>query len=91
MSNLSTRILLTSIIVVATCTLAFSQTTPQPQRNYPAPVEGDYTINVHVRDEHIQRYHDYRKRAAVLIVEGRSIASREISGHVNYPHDWEIL
>src|SRR6185369_10355253 len=41
MSNLRTRILL---IVVATCTLAFSQTTPERQRNYPAPVEGDYTI-----------------------------------------------
>ena len=45
MSNLSTRILLILIIVVATCTLAFSQTTPERQRSYPAPVEGDYTIN----------------------------------------------
>jgi ABC-type polysaccharide/polyol phosphate transport system ATPase subunit len=54
-------------------------------------LKGDYTINVHVRDEHIQRYHDYRKRAAILIVEGPSIASREISGHINYPHEWEIL
>ncbi|HSE19629.1 MAG TPA: alpha/beta fold hydrolase [Pyrinomonadaceae bacterium] len=45
MSNLSTRILLTLIIVVATCTVAFSQTNPERQRNYPAPVEGDYTIN----------------------------------------------
>ena len=45
MSILSTRILLILIIVVAGCTLAFSQTTPERQRNYPAPVEGDYTIN----------------------------------------------
>ena len=45
MSNLSTRILLILIIVVATCTLAFSQTTSERQRNYPAPAEGDYTIN----------------------------------------------
>src|SRR6185369_15797194 len=44
MSNLSTRILLTLIIVVAARTLAFSQT-PERQRNYPAPVEGDYTIS----------------------------------------------
>ena len=44
MSNLSIRILLTLIIVVATCTLVLSQTTPERQRNYPAPVEGDYTI-----------------------------------------------
>src|SRR4029078_624908 len=45
MSNLSTRILLILIIVVASCTLAFSQTTPERQRNYPAPVESDYTIS----------------------------------------------
>src|ERR1051325_6720750 len=44
MSNLSTRILIILIIVVAACSLAFSQTTPERQRNYPAPVEGDYTI-----------------------------------------------
>src|SRR5689334_5564314 len=44
MSNPSTRILLILIIVVAACSLAFSQTTPAPSRNYPAPVEGDYAI-----------------------------------------------
>src|SRR5215813_400819 len=44
MSNLSTRILLMLIIVAAACSLAFSQTAPERQRNYPAPVEGDYTI-----------------------------------------------
>ena len=44
MYNLNTRILLILAIVVATCSLAFSQTTPERQRNYPAPVEGDYTI-----------------------------------------------
>lgn len=45
MSNLSTRILLVLLIVGATRTFAFSQTPPERQRNYPAPVEGDYTIN----------------------------------------------
>src|ERR1043165_5591956 len=45
MSILTTRILLILIIIVATSPLAFSQTTPEQQRNYPAPVEGDYTIN----------------------------------------------
>jgi homoserine O-acetyltransferase len=45
MSNLSTRILLSLLIVVAIATLAFSQTSPERQRKYPAPVEGDYTIN----------------------------------------------
>jgi hypothetical protein len=53
-------------------------------------VKGDYAINVHIRDQHIQRYHDFRKRAAVLVVEGLSVASREISGYVNYPHRWEL-
>src|SRR6185436_854928 len=43
MSNPITRILLTLIILVAACSLAFSQTSER-QRNYPAPVEGDYTI-----------------------------------------------
>jgi hypothetical protein len=54
-------------------------------------LKGDYAINVHVRDVHIQRYHDSRNRAAVLVVEGPSIASREVSGHINYPHKWEVL
>ena len=44
MNNLSTRILLILTVVVAACSLAFTQTTPAPQRNYPAPVDGDYTI-----------------------------------------------
>ncbi len=53
-------------------------------------VKGHYAINVHVRDHQIQRYHDFKKRAAVLVVEGPSVASRELSGHVNYPHQWEL-
>src|ERR1044072_5042970 len=43
MSNLSSRILLILIIVAVASTLAFSQTSER-QRNYPAPVDGDYTI-----------------------------------------------
>jgi len=53
-------------------------------------VKGDYVVNVHVRDHQIQRYHDHRKRAAVMVVEGPSVASREISGHISYPHEWEM-
>ncbi len=53
-------------------------------------LKGNYAINVHVRDHQIQRYHDFRKRAAMLIVEGPSVSSREVSGHINYPHDWEL-
>ena len=44
MSILSTRILQILVIVAAASSLAFSQTTPERQRSYPAPVEGDYTI-----------------------------------------------
>jgi homoserine acetyltransferase len=44
MSILSTRILLILIIVAGAGSLAFSQTTQERPRNYPAPVEGDYTI-----------------------------------------------
>ena len=44
MSKLSIRILLILITLVATFSLAFSQTTPPQERGYPAPVEGDYTI-----------------------------------------------
>jgi len=44
MYNLSTRILLILTIVVAACSLALTQTTPARQTNYPAPVEGNYTI-----------------------------------------------
>jgi homopolymeric O-antigen transport system ATP-binding protein len=54
-------------------------------------VKGDYGINVHVRDQHIHRYHDHRKHAAVMVVEGPSVATRELSGHVAYPHRWDVL
>ena len=54
-------------------------------------VKGDYVINIHVRDQHIHRYHDHRKYAAVMVVEGPSVATRELSGHVAYPHRWDVL
>ncbi|HEX7295871.1 MAG TPA: hypothetical protein VF251_08990, partial [Pyrinomonadaceae bacterium] len=41
---MSTRILLILTIVVAACSHAVTQTTPARQRNYPTPVDGDYTI-----------------------------------------------
>jgi homoserine O-acetyltransferase/O-succinyltransferase len=43
MYNLRTRIPLILAIVAAACPLAFTQS-PARQTNYPAPVEGDYTI-----------------------------------------------
>jgi homopolymeric O-antigen transport system ATP-binding protein len=54
-------------------------------------VKGDYGINVHVRDQHIHRFHDHRKHAAVMVVEGPSVATRELTGHVAYPHRWDVL
>ena len=54
-------------------------------------VKGDYTINVHIRDAAIERYFDIKKAAAILIVDGPSIASRELSGHIVYPHQWQTL
>lgn len=53
-------------------------------------LKGDYVINVHIRDQFIERYYDVKKRAAVLIVDGPSIASREVSGHLVYPHEWQV-
>jgi hypothetical protein len=53
-------------------------------------VKGAYTIHVHVSDHLIQHYYDFKSNAALLIVNGPSIATREISGYVNYPHTWEF-
>jgi ABC-type polysaccharide/polyol phosphate transport system ATPase subunit len=53
-------------------------------------VKGDYVISVSVRDHDIQRYHDHKEGALVMVVDGPSVASREVSGHVVYPHEWEI-
>jgi ABC-type polysaccharide/polyol phosphate transport system ATPase subunit len=51
---------------------------------------GAYTITVGIQDERIQRYLDLRPRAATFTVEGPSVSSREVSGHVVYPHRWEV-
>lgn len=53
-------------------------------------LKGGYAINVHIRDHAIERYYDARKHAADLIVDGPSVASREVSGHLVYPHEWEL-
>jgi ABC-type polysaccharide/polyol phosphate transport system ATPase subunit len=54
-------------------------------------LKGDYTVNAHVRDHLIERYYDVKKKAVILSVDGPSIASREMSGHLMYPHEWEML
>jgi ABC-type polysaccharide/polyol phosphate transport system ATPase subunit len=58
-----------------------------------APVlftRGSYGVTVAIQDNRIQRYLDMRPRAATFMVEGPSVASREISGHLILPHRWEL-
>jgi lipopolysaccharide transport system ATP-binding protein len=53
--------------------------------------KGVYTLGVHIVDPVTKRYYDTRRRAARLLVDGPRAASREASGHVYYPHEWEHL
>jgi ABC-type polysaccharide/polyol phosphate transport system ATPase subunit len=50
---------------------------------------GSYGVTVAIHDSRIQRYYDLKASAAKFMVEGPSVASREVSGHVIYPHRWE--
>lgn len=57
-----------------------------------APVlftRGSYGLTVAIHDSRIQRYLDLKASAASFMVDGPSVASREVSGHVIYPHRWE--
>jgi lipopolysaccharide transport system ATP-binding protein len=53
--------------------------------------KGVYTLSIHVMDPLTKRYYDIKRRAARLLVDGHRAASRETSGHVYYPHQWEQL
>ena len=58
-----------------------------------APVlftRGSYGVTVAIQDHRIQRYLDMRPRAATFMVDGPSVASREVSGHLVLPHRWEL-
>ena len=58
-----------------------------------APVlftRGAYTVSVAVLDDRLQRHLAFRPGAATFTVEGPSVATREVSGHVVYPHEWDI-
>ena len=58
-----------------------------------APVlftRGSYGVTVAIQDNRIQRYLDMRPRAATFMVDGPSVASREVSGHFVFPHRWEV-
>jgi ABC-type polysaccharide/polyol phosphate transport system ATPase subunit len=57
-----------------------------------APVlftRGSYGVTVAIHDARIQRYLDMRPRAATFMVDGPSVASREVSGHFVFPHQWQ--
>jgi hypothetical protein len=51
---------------------------------------GSYGVTVAIQDSRIQRYLDVQPRAATFMVEGPSVASREVSGHFVFPHRWEL-
>jgi ABC-type polysaccharide/polyol phosphate transport system ATPase subunit len=51
---------------------------------------GAYTVGVAIYDHRIRQCLDMKPNAATFTVEGPGVASREISGHVVYPHSWEV-
>jgi ABC-type polysaccharide/polyol phosphate transport system ATPase subunit len=51
---------------------------------------GAYTVSVAALDTRLQRYLAFRPNAANFTVDGPSVASRELSGHVVYPHRWDV-
>lgn len=53
--------------------------------------KGAYTLSVHAMDPVSKRYYDIRRRAARILVDGHRATSRESSGHVHYPHQWEHI
>jgi lipopolysaccharide transport system ATP-binding protein len=53
--------------------------------------KGVYTLSVHALDPGTKRYYDIKRRAARILVDGERANSREASGHVYYPHQWEQL
>ena len=51
---------------------------------------GAYGVSVAVHDGDALRYLDLRSTAATFTVDGPGVASRDVSGHVVYPHRWEV-
>jgi ABC-2 type transport system ATP-binding protein len=51
---------------------------------------GAYTVGVAIYDQRIRQCLDTKANAATFTVEGPGVASREVSGHVVYPHSWEV-
>ena len=46
---------------------------------------------MHVGDPKLKRYYDVKRRTARFAVEGARAGSRDSSGHIYYPHQWESL
>jgi ABC-type polysaccharide/polyol phosphate transport system ATPase subunit len=53
--------------------------------------KGVYTLSVHALDPGTKRYYDIKRRAVRILVDGERASSRQASGHVYYPHQWEQL
>src|SRR5207237_10722346 len=51
---------------------------------------GAYWMSIVILDGHLRRHLTPRPSRATFLVEGPSVASREVVGHVVYPHRWEI-
>lgn len=51
---------------------------------------GTYNVSVHVRDPRSKKYYDHRRRAARIVVDGQRASSRDATGYIHYPHQWEL-
>ena len=51
---------------------------------------GAYGVSVAVYDSDVLSYLDLRSTAATFTVDGPGVASRDVSGHLVYPHRWEV-
>jgi ABC-type polysaccharide/polyol phosphate transport system ATPase subunit len=51
---------------------------------------GAYVVAVTVLDARLHRFLTLRPASATFTVEGPSVASREVSGHLVYPHRWDV-
>jgi lipopolysaccharide transport system ATP-binding protein len=50
---------------------------------------GLYKLTVSIQDERLQRFFDFRPHVKSFTVDGPSLASREVTGHIVYPHHWD--
>ena len=52
---------------------------------------GAYTLSAHITDPKVKRYYDLKRRVARLVVDGPRAATRDSSGLIYFPHQWEHL